>query len=96
MGAPSVSPGFIGAAAFDKNTLLSVAADDATTVLVDNANFLKKLALPTEVLHLGVFINSLVIHCISLTALIVFLLASVPCVCYCLVLTFFIMSISYG
>lgn len=50
-----------------------------TTTLVDNANFLKKLALPTEVLHASVFVNSFIVHASSLMALAVVLrLAGVP------------------
>lgn len=45
-----------------------------TSVLVDNANFLKKLAMPAEVLHVSVLINSFIIHMFSLCGLVVFLL----------------------
>lgn len=45
-----------------------------TTVLVDNANFLKKLAMPAEVLHVGVLINSFLVHLVGLAGLVVFLL----------------------
>ncbi len=41
-----------------------------TGILAENANFLKKLALPHEVLHLSVFFHSLIIHSISTIALI--------------------------
>lgn len=44
-----------------------------TTSLVDNGSFLQKIALPVEVLHLGIFINTLIIHTISYTALALFL-----------------------
>ncbi|MBI5154557.1 ABC transporter permease [Candidatus Poribacteria bacterium] len=45
----------------------------STTSLVDNAAFLKKLALPEEVLHVSVFLGSLLIHAFSLAALAVIL-----------------------
>lgn len=47
----------------------------STTVLVDNSSFLQKIALPVEVLHLSVLLNTLIIHTISYTALALFLLA---------------------
>ncbi|MGF1571989.1 MAG: ABC transporter permease [Sumerlaeia bacterium] len=45
-----------------------------TTSLVDNASFLQKIALPVEVLHLSVFLNTLIIHTFSFVALAGFLL----------------------
>jgi len=44
-----------------------------TTVLVDHANFLKKLALPAEVLHVSVLINALIVHGLSVVALAIIL-----------------------
>lgn len=40
-----------------------------TAALVDNANFLKKLAMPVEVLHVSVLVNAFVVHGASLLAL---------------------------
>jgi len=45
----------------------------STGLLAENANFLKKLALPHEILHVSVFCHSMIIHSISTTALIVLL-----------------------
>lgn len=45
----------------------------STAALVDNASFLKKMAVPDEILYLGVFVTSLMTHLVSLTALAVLL-----------------------
>jgi lipopolysaccharide transport system permease protein len=45
-----------------------------TGILGENANFLKKLALPHEILHVSVFFHSLIIHSISTAALVILLL----------------------
>lgn len=47
-----------------------------TMVLMENANLLKKMALPEEVLFLSIFITSLAVHGISLVALIALLVAA--------------------
>jgi lipopolysaccharide transport system permease protein len=48
----------------------------STTVLVENAGLLKKMAMPEEVLFLGIFITSAVVHGISMAALIILLAAA--------------------
>lgn len=45
-----------------------------TTALVDNGLFLKRVAIPEEVLHAGIFINAFLIHGTSMVALAVLLL----------------------
>ncbi len=45
-----------------------------TSILIENANFLKKLAMPPEVLHLSVLVNSFLVHSFSIIALGFFLL----------------------
>lgn len=45
----------------------------STTALVDNAGFLKKMALPEEILYLGVFVNALLTSLVSLAMLAVLL-----------------------
>ncbi len=47
-----------------------------TMVLMENANLLKKMALPEEVLFVSIFITSMFVHGVSLIALIVLLLAA--------------------
>lgn len=48
-------------------------------VLVENANMLKKMAMPEEILFISVYVTSALVSTVSLTALIVFfLLAGVP------------------
>ncbi len=47
-----------------------------TGTLVENAAFLKRLALPPEILHAGVLINAFVVNVFSLAALTVLLLAA--------------------
>lgn len=43
-------------------------------VLLENANILKKMAMPEEILYLGVYITSMIVSTVSLTALILFFL----------------------
>jgi homopolymeric O-antigen transport system permease protein len=45
-----------------------------STVLIENSDLLKKMAVPEEVMFLSVFITSLVVHGVSMLALIGFLL----------------------
>lgn len=45
-----------------------------TGALVENANFLQKVALPVEVLHLSIFVNTILIYSISAVALALFLI----------------------
>lgn len=40
-----------------------------TGILTENANFLKKLTFPHEILHFSVLVHALIIHCISLLGL---------------------------
>ncbi len=47
----------------------------SSSVLVENSSLLKKLALPEEILFLGVFITSMTVYSIGMGALILFLLA---------------------
>lgn len=48
--------------------LFSEIVSRTTSVLVDNAGFLRKTALPGEILHLSVLVNALLIHTVSLMA----------------------------
>ncbi len=54
--------------------LFSEIISRCSSVLMENSNLLKKLALPQEVLFLSVFITSLIVHSISLLALMILLL----------------------
>ncbi len=46
-----------------------------TGILAENANFIRKLPFPLEVLHFSVLVNSLIVQSISAVALIVLLMA---------------------
>ena len=56
--------------------LFSEVLGRSTTTLLDNSNFLKKMAIPEEVLHISILINSLIVHTISLIALIALLIVT--------------------
>ena len=55
--------------------LFSEVVSRSSSVLVENGSLLKKLALPGEVLFLGVFITSMAVYSVGMVALILFLLA---------------------
>ncbi|MCB2155555.1 ABC transporter permease [bacterium] len=56
--------------------LFSEVLGRCTTTLVDNAGFLKKMAIPEEVLHVSILVNSVIIHTISMSALIALLIVT--------------------